>query len=180
MAERFLAEQRADLAGKAWELRVRRGWTQARIAKRLGTTQATVSRWLAHYTRLAHERLADEAQHRLAVEAELLDGLVEKALDGWFRSCKPRLSIKAKRKSGPDGTETEFVAGREGQNGDPRFLVAAMAALKQLRECLGYYAPEENEDLGKALDPDDLRRQLERLRLLGREGPGDDPPPAEG
>ena len=126
--------ERGKLQKRAWACR-QRGWTQERIAADLGVNQATVSRWLRTIERRALAELTAIVRAEKVRQYGTLNHIVDEALEAWERSKKPlrrgRESIGSKSSG---GSRTTDVTERDG---DPLFLDAALAALRDLRALFG-------------------------------------------
>jgi predicted transcriptional regulator len=158
---------------RAWDLRCS-GMTQARVAQTLGVSQATVSRWLARVERRELRRMSRRVRRAKALQSETLEHVVDEALQAWERSKLPRKRARRSSTSGVlDGTGNPAAVDAtdvEQRDGDPAYLDAAMAALREHAVLWGLYAtPPRGRPAGDG--PGELTYSALAGRLQ-REGPG--------
>lgn len=169
-------DQRQANKERAWELRVQRGWSITRIGEEMGFHFTTINNWLNEIREAGQDRLKRESALQLIDQFDRLEAAIEQAWRGWERSQEDAVTVKESETV--DGTFITKTA--KGQSGDPRFLAEIRSLLQQQRELLGLslkYDVEEDKGGkdGKPIDPNDLRREVERNRILRarRGGAGD-------
>jgi DNA-binding CsgD family transcriptional regulator len=115
-------QERAVMEAEAWRLRVS-GWTQARIAEKLGMTQQNVSKILSAIERKLYAEFITEVEEMKAQQSLRLDHLYD------------RLSAEFERQV-EDGAV------------NPALLAQAMKALEGQRAIWGLDAPKRQEVSG--------------------------------
>jgi predicted transcriptional regulator len=147
-------QTRVSQQSEAWAFR-QRGWTQARIAEKLGVNQSTVCRWLDTIERRELARLSKRVESQKVRQTAILELIVDESLQAWDRSKTPRKRASKKTAGGIlgkngqpiDATQTDV----QDRDGDPAHLNTAMQAMREARRLWGLDAPtkrETNDDGG--------------------------------
>ena len=138
---------------QVWSLR-QSMWTQERIAKELKISQPAVAKILKRVSeRYSTELMADIKK----VKAEQIlqhEYISDQAMQAWERSKLPAKSTWFKRTVDAQGKPLDNSLGErtdeaKNQEGDPRYLSAAMKAKEEIRKILGADAPVKTFALTK-------------------------------
>jgi predicted transcriptional regulator len=142
-------ERRAEIL-RLW---IHEGWTQQRIADHLGITHSTVCQHLAKAKEELKQRHEDALEAYKAQQIERLQGIYDRAMEGWHRSVGETVKVTTKtgrvhvpRGEGepidlPDEVTREVV----NQAGGAQYLGQAMKAIEGMRELLGLDAPKRTD-----------------------------------
>jgi len=134
-----MAQRREEIARRYLQ-----GQYQSQIARDMGITQSAVSLALK---KIRAEWLASSLRNFDALQAEQLAkiDLVEVAAwEGWARSLLPReVSVTEATEGKAQPTVRKASLRREGQAGDPRFLVCVQKCIDQRIGILGLGAEQE-------------------------------------
>src|SRR5262249_9527741 len=130
-----------------WELRVK-GWTQWRIATELGLSQPAICKILERVCRQAVAELKDQVQQAKFEQLQLLDHIVDQAMQSWELSKTPSQSQTTRKTTagqggGAGGVGEIKTIHLENQFGNPKYLDEARAAMSDIRRILGCDAPEK-------------------------------------
>lgn len=126
-------EKTLDNEQKAFELRTK-GWTQLRIAKELGISQAAISGILQRvnkkYTKLFMSRVDDVKTEQVAIHQRIVDD----ALEAWSKSRRKITIVK-------DGIKIEKES-----LGETRYLETSMKAMEHIRKIVGVGTEDEEAE----------------------------------
>ena len=157
MAAALPKHQRAELESRAWDL-AQRAWTQRRIARELGVSQPAVCGMLARVNSRVLKRLEADVALKKAEQTQILEHLLDEAVQAWDRSKTPRKRASKKttsRQSGVAGPDGNPVAPNESsiqeateRDGDPAFIGLARDILADIRTIWGLDAPARVESRG--------------------------------
>lgn len=124
---------------EAWGFR-QLGWTQARIAERIGVDQSTVCRWLDTVEKRELRRLSKQVGRQKATQTAWLETIFDEAMQAWERSKTPRKK-SSKKRSGTPGKDAKaldvITSDVTGRDGDPVHLATAMTAAREIRKIWG-------------------------------------------
>lgn len=121
---------------EAWDLSSQ-GWTHKRIAEKLQVDRSTVTKILQRVSTKAAQNMLDEAIIEKMRQVELLRFVIDESLQAWERS-KEAAKVATKKTS--DKGE-EITQQAKEQDGDPRYLSEARAAMADIRKILGLDHP---------------------------------------
>jgi len=144
------AEPRARVQARrlrAWELSIA-GWSQRQIAQDLGVSQPAVSKMLHRVGLEAAQELQADLRANLARTVRQCDAIYREAMDAWGRSQTDRTRRRHQRvetESEGGGTKALTEAVVTAREGDPRFLAAALAAVRQKQALLSLFQPQTPE-----------------------------------
>lgn len=151
-----------DNEREAWLLR-KQGWTQERIAGRLGLSQQAVCTMLARIEKKLAAEFRDQAEEIKARQTALLETLADEVLTQWRRSCEEaftEVTVKGKTTGGKgksgaenDQSKAQITTTREAQSGNPALIAQARGTLADIRDIWGLDAPKKNEHTGAAGEP---------------------------
>lgn len=164
--------QRLQRRNDAWELRCR-GWSQMRIARELGVSQATVSRDLAWSAERSLSNLDALVEQTKREHVGQLERVIDEAMQGWESSKQTSRTVSktVKRKgASEEETEEETITTKvQERAGDVRYLKTAMDAMTDIRRILGADAPL-SLDIGFEDIDATIARELEKLAARQQEG----------
>ena len=138
-----------------WKYRTEELLTHMQIAERLNLDRSTVSYALRRIRQRVSTDLLEAAEQYRVEQADSLQMIAAEAIQAWHESKKSEKSVT--KKSAGKGVEDDDghrVVGRNGevtisnvrdQDGDPRFLAEARAAMADVRKILGVDAPEKRD-----------------------------------
>lgn len=137
---------------KIWELRTK-SWTQDRIAKEVGISQVSVGKTLKRLTEKYAKELMEDIITVKRMQVTQLEHISDEALQAWEKSKKPTKTMWVKRPLQSDGTPSssfgEQTQEARDQNGDQRYLTAAMKAKEDIRKIIGADAPTKSFNYNK-------------------------------
>lgn len=129
---------------EAWNLRVH-GWTQSRIANKLGVTQQAVSVMLKRAGVKFRERFMLDIKHVKDEQVAQLQLVADEALQGWFRSKEAIKRNVTKLKQGKGRGKKPYIDSKSVSEfeacGDTKYLTEFRKALEDIRKILGADAP---------------------------------------
>jgi transcriptional regulator with XRE-family HTH domain len=122
---------------RLWELRLQ-GLSQSEIARRVGISQVTVSRTLKRLNQHMLDQITASIAARKAEQVAQLDHVVSEAMQAWERSKEAAKMVQKEVHASVDGQgeETITTSRVHDQDGDPRYLRAAMDAMAEIRKVL--------------------------------------------
>lgn len=169
----------------AWKWRTQEGWTQARIAEKLGITQSAVSYMLARISKRVLVELDEMAVEAKVTQVHLLGKIIDESLQAWERSKQAiktlnRTVVKKPVEAGGKGADGSPITeetvttsqGARGSSGDSRFLAEARAAMADIRKILDIEPDRRmiirwQDTLPEGFDPSEVERQFTELIALG-------------
>lgn len=138
---------------QVWSLR-QSMWTQERIAKELKISQPAVAKILKRMSERYSTELMDDIKKVKAEQVMQLDRMADELMQAWERSKLPSKSTWFKRTVDAQGKPLDNSLGErtdeaKNQEGDPRYLSAAMKAKEDIRKIIGADAPVKTFALTK-------------------------------
>lgn len=129
---------------EAWNLRVH-GWTQQRIATKLGVTQQAVSVMLKRASAKFSERFMQDIKAVKDEQVAQLQLVADEALQGWFKSKEAKKRNVTKLKQGKGRNKNPYIDSKSVSEfevcGDTKYLTEFRKALEDIRKILGADAP---------------------------------------
>lgn len=142
----------AQREAQAWTLR-QKFYTHQRIADEMGLERSTVTKILQRVTKRTLTKLGDDILEKTAAQVEQLEYVADEAMQAWHRSKEAQKNVAKRTVSRPgrfraaDKSEDILVQTSD-NDGDPRYLDAAMRALGEVRKLTGMNAPQRTEVSG--------------------------------
>jgi predicted transcriptional regulator len=100
----------------AWDLRCK-GWTEQRIADKLGVTRMAVSKILKRVSTRRYKELAAAVEEQKVVQTEQLDHILGEALDAWERSKESAEKTRTKSLGAKPEENKPPVQAAQGEDG---------------------------------------------------------------
>lgn len=136
-----------DREERAFELRTK-GWTQQRIAKEIGVTQAAICQILTRVTKKYTKLFMEHVQTVKAEQVAIHTRIVDEALQSWEKSKGMHQTEKNKAKGIiRDGIKQTVGGDTTIENkqlfGDTRYLDSSMKAMEHIRKIMGVGTEDE-------------------------------------
>lgn len=135
---------------KAWAMRTQNLMLQWQIAEELNITESGVCRILKRVSMRVLQEMNEDIIAYKAQQVEALMFIAQEAMAAWTKSKEPiktvSRSVRGKQLDG-ETEQTDKIMGTimrtTDQDGDPRYLTIAMAALADIRKVLGLDTVEQ-------------------------------------
>ena len=175
---RVSVEEARQHEARAWELRMI-GYTHDRIAEELNMKRSSVTKILARVRKRVQSKLDSDVEQHHSEQIARLNRIYYEAMHAWENSKQTSKTV-SKRRTGAgtvpvegeanlSGGQEEVTIKLQDEDGDPRYLTAAMAALSDLRKIQGLDMPvkiAQTDASGKdanAMSADERARRIQEL-----------------
>lgn len=172
---RVSVEEARQHEARAWELRMI-GYTHDRIAEELNMKRSSVTKILARVRKRVQSKLDSDVEQHHSEQIARLNRIYYEAMHAWENSKQTSKTVSKRRTgAGTVPVEGEIGVGQEevtiklqDEDGDPRYLNAAMAALSDLRKIQGLDMPIKVSQVidtkdANAMSQDERAKRIQEL-----------------